>query len=283
MKLSEKITYPYPIWGWQNNYTVADADCEVKRVYDDPSSFSYEIEVKSHDEVIDQLLEDGKAAYACVATCSATFYNRFFNAGKQTTFRVDIPCDEVCRQVKLKFIVVAMSEIPNYRNDNLNVFYEGQAYIPKGGVLSLLAEGEFEATPCGGKSVGDIIKVVENTWSQKIEYQTDNNKIRIALPTDQHSIFDVHGSEFSHVLHSTIVYRAVLTAIGELPNVYERDYEWVIFLKHEIEEMEDIPNVEDLEQEKGYTIDEASTIADRLLHDPFVSAFEDLRLAENRK
>ena len=283
MKLSSKITYPYPIWGWQNHYKIPEAECTVKRIYNDPSCFSYEINVLSHDAAIDKLLEQGKAVYACVATCSATFFNKFYNAGNDSHFHIDIPCDEVCRQVKLKFIVVAMEEIPNYVNEQLNDFYEGQAFIPKGGVLSLLAECDFEATPCGGKSVGDVIKVVENTWSEDIEYQTNDNKIRIALPVNLHNIFDIHGAEYAHVLHSTIVYRALLTALNDLPSVVEREYEWVIFIKREIEEMNDVPNVEDLDSEKGYSVEEASLIVDRILHNPFVSAFNDLHLAENRK
>lgn len=283
MKLSNKISYPYPIWGWQNNYKEPEIECEVIRVVDEPNCFSYKIDVKSHDEAIDNLIKDGKAVYACIATCSATFYNQFFNSGDKSSFVINIPCDDVCRQVNLKFIVVALEAIPLYENDNLNDFYEGQAYIPKGGVLCLLADGEFEATPCGGKSVGDIIKVVENTWSNNIEYQTDDNKIRIALPTSQHDIFDKHGSEYPHVLHSTIVYRALLSAISELPENSEKEYEWVSYLKREIEDIPDVPNVEDVDKENGYTIEEAGTIVDKILRNPFYSAFDDLKMAENRK
>ena len=283
MKLSKKIAYPYPIWGWQNNYKNSDIECSISWIIDDPSVFKYKAVVETHDPAIDQLIKDGKAVYACVATCSSTFYNEFFNKGKESEFIIEIPCEKVCQLVNLRFIIVAMEPIPNYLNDNLDDFYEGQAYIPKGGVLTLLAEADFEATPCGGKSVGDIIKVVENTWSEEIEYQTNNQKIRIALPTSQFDIFETQGPEYPHVLHATIVYRALLTAIGDLPDAMGKDYEWINYLKREIDEIADVPSVDELEPDKGYTIEEAGIIVDTLLRNPFFLAFGDLKIAENRK
>jgi len=283
MKLSNKIAYPYPIWGWQNNYKSSDIKCTISWINDDPRVFKYMAAVETHDPAIDKLIQDGKAVYACVATCSSTFYNEFFNKGKDPEFTIQIQRENVCQLVKLRFIIVAIEPIPNYYNDNLDDFYEGRAYIPKGGILTLLAEADFEATPCGGKSVGDIIKVVENTWSDDIEYQTNNPKLRIALPSSQFNIFETQGPEFPHVLHATIVYRALLTAIGDLPDAIDKDYEWVNYLKTEIDEISDVPSVDELDLDKGYTIEEAGLIVDTLLKNPFFLAFGDLELAENRK
>ena len=211
----------------------------------------------------------------CIATCSSTFYNQFVTT-KDPFISISISRDDVFGTVELKFMIVATCDIPNYSNENLNDFYEGSAFLPKGAVIALLYEGSFDAVPTSGKTLGDILKVVKNTWDNEITTDVDNDCIRIALPEEEFNVFDTRGASIKAVLHSTIVYNALLIAIDNLPkykaDTSKSEYAWVKYLVNEIEQMDDILNVEDLSEELDtdpkYSIPEAMKIANRILKKP---------------
>lgn len=287
MKISEKISYPYPIWGWFENYKTNKASYRLEQNLNDADSFIFKMTVDNQDSVVKQLIAEHKAAYACIATCSSTFYNQFVTE-EDPTITISIPRDDVYGTVNVIFMIVATSNIPDYQNPNLDDFYEGSAFLPKGAAIALLYEGDFEAVATSGKTLGDVIKVVENTWSNEIETDVDNPCIRIALPADEYNVFDTWGANYKAVLHSTIVYNALLKAIGNLQSFSKTnpDYEWVKYLDNEIKGMEDILDVEDLadegQDERGYSIHDAMKIANRILKQPTRRALVEISDIESR-
>ena len=170
MKISNNISYFYPILGWKDDYNIKGLTYKFQRK-DTEDNIVIEIDIEQPDSAISALIESGQAMYACVITCSDTFMTRYEPKYKERHFQVEIAKDDVCREVNFKFMIVSTTEIKDYQNESLNNFYEGSAYIPKGAMMALIADADIEATPCGGKSVGDVIKVVENTWSNEIEYE----------------------------------------------------------------------------------------------------------------
>lgn len=277
------IFYPYPIWGWYENYKTPKAEVSLTEKLDDPEAFVYEMDINNNDPAILELINNGKATYACIATCSSTFYNKFVTS-PTPHISIKISREDVFGDVEIKFLIVATCDIPNYKNSNLNDFYENEAFLPKGAAIAILKHGQFEATPTSGKRLGDVIKVVENTVDENIEYEFDNPCIRIALPKDMFTIFNDYASDYKGVLHSTIVYNALLEAVSNLPQYESSEYDWVKYVKKEIENMDDILPLDELIAEKGddatYSIAEAMKICDHILKNPFFRAFKDLEPAE---
>lgn len=288
MKISEKISYPYPIWGWYENYKTEKASYRLETDLDHADSFKFKMTVENQDPVIMQLIKEHKAAYACIATCSSTFYNQFVTK-EEPVIPIEISRDDVFGTVSLIFMIVATTNIPNYQNPNLDDFYEGSAFLPKGAAIALLYEGDFEAIASSGKTLGDVIKVVENTWSEEIETDVDNPCIRIALPESEYNVFDTCGGNYKAVLHSTIVYNALLKAIDNIPSYYkpeQENYDWVDYLVKEIDGMDDVLNVDDLAEEnqgeRGYSIHDAMKIANRILKQPTRRALNEISEIETR-
>lgn len=285
MKISDTISYPYPILGWYDNYKTRNATGKLIEKLDDPEAFVYEMDISNNDDTITELVNSGKAAYACIATCSATFYNQFVT-DTQPHISIRIMRDDVYGEVEIKFLIVATCDIADYQNGNLNDFYENSAYLPKGAAIAILCNGHFDATPTSGKKLGDVIKVVKNTWSDEIEYDCDNPCIRIALPDELYTIFKEHSSDYSGVLHSTIVQSAIMEGIYILPQLAHSDYEWVKYLKGEIENIDELPTVEELIAERGegasYSIEEAMKISNFVLKNPIFRAFKDLEPANGQ-
>lgn len=284
MKISDTISYPYPIWGWYDNYKTQNANVKLVEKLDDAEAFIYELDVENTDLAIQNLIESDKAVYACIATCSSTFYNQFVTESRPH-ISIRINREDVYGDVEIKFLIVSTCEIPDYRNTNLNDFYENEAFLPKGAVIAILKHGQFEATPTSGKKLGDVIKVVKNTWSDNIEYQCNLPCIRIALPNDIYEVFiGPAGSNYKGVLHSTIVYNAIMEGISSLPKYLSSEYEWVKYLKNEIDSMEDIMPIEELIAEAGdgaaYSIKDAIMITEFVLKNPFVRAFKDIEPIE---
>lgn len=61
MKINSNTSYPYPIWGWKDDYksTINDEDILITEI-SDKDNFVYELELRAQNEDIKNSLSKGK-------------------------------------------------------------------------------------------------------------------------------------------------------------------------------------------------------------------------------
>lgn len=279
MRISNKIYYPYPVWGWKDDYSISleDKDIVINEI-EDKDFFKYELELKSHNEDIEKLIHDGKAIYLCVATCPATFKSYYFKSEEPKVI-ISIPRKEVNSMIDVKWMVVSTAEISNFESDFLNPDYGGKASFPLGAMIAYIVTFDVNVTisdEC--RSLDEIIVVVKNTDSDEIDYDFDSNKIKVKLPEEQLGIFTDFGAKFSMAIHSTIVFQAIFMAVSKVMSS-DDSLEWVYILKQYIDVMpsDDIPTTDEVGQ-NGYSIEECLKITDYILQSPVKRMFVELKL-----
>lgn len=275
MKINSNTSYPYPIWGWKDDYksTINDEDILITEI-SDKDNFVYELELRAQNEDIKKLIEQGKAIYACVGICQTTFHHYYFTS-ENAKFTIAIPRKEVNNKIELKWMVLTKEAIPDYQSSLLNDDYQGVATFPLGAMIGYITSFEINASICDElRSLDEIFVVVKNIESNDIRYSFDERKIKVKLPESQLEIFNNYGGKYPAIMHSTIVYQALVLAITKLKD--EDDLkDWVYILKQYIDVMdsENIPSTDEAGDE-GYTLEQAMEIANYILQDPVIRMFE---------
>nr|WP_293488966.1 hypothetical protein [Prevotella sp.] len=283
MKINSNTSYPYPIWGWKDDYksTINDEDILITEI-SDKDNFVYELELRAQNEDIKKLIEQGKAIYACVGICQTTFHHYYFTS-ENAKFTIAIPRKEVNNKIELKWMVLTKEAIPDYQSSLLNDDYQGFATFPLGAMIGYITSFEINASICDElRSLDEIFVVVKNIESNDIRYSFDERKIKIKLPESQLEIFNNYGGKYPAIMHSTIVYQALVLAITKLKD--EDDLkDWVYILKQYIDVMdsENIPSTDEAGDE-GYTLEQAMEIANYILQDPVIRMFGDIKTAEQQ-
>lgn len=281
MKINQKTSYPYPIWGWNDDYTlkITNDDFVINEI-EDKDDFVYELELLVHNPDIERYIADEEAVYACSIDCAQTFYHEFVPS-KDAKFQIRIPRRSVYKKVEIKWMIVAQKAITNFRSEFLNPDYGGQASFPKGAMMAYITSIEISPELSGElHSFDDLFIVVKNSSSEDIEYRLDGDKIAIALPQEQLDIFNsAAGQKFAHVLHATIAEQALITAICNIRQYKNKD--WANIISQYIDASEDdMPSWEQIENgDEELTIDNAITIANDMLKEPVKRMFKNIRIA----
>lgn len=283
MKINSNTSYPYPIWGWKDDYksTINDEDILITEILD-KDNFVYELELRAQNEDIEKLIEQGKAIYACVGICQTTFHHYYFTS-ENAKFTIAIPRKEVNNKIELKWMVLTKEAIPDYQSSLLNDDYQGFATFPLGAMIGYITSFEINASICDElRSLDEIFVVVKNIESNDIRYSFDERKIKVKLPESQLEIFNNYGGKYPAIMHSTIVYQALVLAITKLKDE-DDSKDWVYILKQYIDVMdsENIPSTDEAGDE-GYTLEQAMEIANYILQDPVIRMFGDIKTAEQQ-
>lgn len=171
MKINSNISYPYPIWGWKDDYksTINEEDILITEI-SDKDNFVYELELLAQNEDIERLIEQGKAIYACVGICQTTFHHYYFTS-ENAKFTIAIPRKEVNNKIELKWMVLTKEAIPDYQSSLLNDDYQGGATFPLGAMIGYITSFEINASICDElRSLDEIFVVVKNIESNDISY-----------------------------------------------------------------------------------------------------------------
>ena len=281
MNINSNTSYPYPIWGWKDDYksVINEEDILITEI-SDKDNFVYELELLAQNEDIERLIEQGKAIYAVVGICQTTFHHYYFTSDN-AKFTIAIPRKEVNNKIELKWMVLTKEAIPDYQSSLLNDDYQGFASFPLGAMIGYITSFEINASICDElRSLDEIFVVVKNVESNDIRYSFEERKIKVKLPESQLEIFNNYGGKYPAIMHSTIVYQALVLAITKLKDE-DDSKDWVYILKQYIDVMDsdNIPSTDEVGDE-GYTLEQAMEIANYILQDPVIRMFSDIKIAE---
>lgn len=283
MKIKSNTSYPYPIWGWKDDYTstIKDEDIVITEI-SNKDNFVYELELLAENDDIETLIANGSAFHACIGYCPSTF-RQFCFYSNERKFQISIPRREVNETIKFNWMILTKDVITEFESSLLNSDYDGCASFPFGAMIGYITSFEINTTISDElRSLDEIFVVVKNTESNDIVYDLDNRKIRIKLPENQLKTFNNYGGKYPAIMHSTIVLQALILAISRLQD-YEDTKDWVYILKQYIDTMdsEQIPPFEDIEDE-GYNVEQCFEIANYILDKPIMRMLSDIEIIEQQ-
>src|SRR5690554_6922881 len=141
------ISFPHPVLGVANEVSSEIKMIDTEDVSINPNNHNYEVKVKYtfDDEVLKQMVEDGKAEFICEATCSNTLYREIIRSEKPK-IAFEIPRKQVKGRVEFVCLLVAKENIESYSNANFHSDYNGFSFeIEQGEVLAYFGDFSFNA------------------------------------------------------------------------------------------------------------------------------------------
>lgn len=268
MKISNKINYPYPIWGWADDYSNSEIDYSIRQAESDATYINYELELRSHNEDIEKLIPE-KACHICVIECSQTFFHKVIYS-EEPKFTISIPRVEVSKGVECKWMIISKEKILDFRSEYLHTDYSGDVIFPKGAMLAYITSFTIQLQFTSEQhSVGDIITVKRHE-NDDVEFVLDNPKITILMPKTMLDQFDACGDQFSYTMLSTFYRQALERACSRI--LEHTDQDWYEILAEMIESIPEDENIDPpealSEDEIGYDMETCHIIADYIFRKP---------------
>ena len=282
MKINSNTAYPYPIWGWKDDYKVPWPEYEPIAESDnsDKENHVFELKLKSIHPDVKKLLGEGKAINACIVDCPSTYYHDIATSSDESVI-VIVPRNKVNKRVEFKWMILSTAEVDDFVSSDLNEDYDGGTSFPIGAMIAYVTSFEINADVCDAPhSIDDIFAVVKNIGGHDIEYDFSKDKIRILIPEKELDAYRARAYRFPHIILSTVVYRALVSAISKLPDIPEQ-LDWVYIVKQFIDSIDDgsVPSPDDCDYQ--YALDECFKIADKMLQSPFLGMFEEINSVES--
>jgi len=269
-----KGAYPHPVLGIGES--ILDHNINTRHsLVEEENSYELKIECNYENDDIKSLVETGKAAYLCEATCSATLYRKatVYNS-PFFTFIVDRK--EVRGHVDLLVKVIATVDIEKYTNSKASPLFQymGPCYVQKGDILAVLYEDGFEADIQYEKlkAVSQIFVVTGDYSGNTINVDLSRDKIEVQMPASMYSLFadpSINRNPlYAPLFHASIVQNALVKALREMDN--NRDKVWAKTIRHRLETEEEF---------KSIPIDEDnySKISQLLLNNPYDSMLKAIK------
>ena len=261
------VSLPYPVLGIQDDVfpLLEDGCVQMDVPIKTAIEYKFTILLTQHNQDITSLINEGKAEYACEVTCRDTFLRRCY---RSVNPRLEVSLDrkEVRGHIDFQCYIAAKQDIPNYTNRDFNEDYYGFKFdLEVGDMLAVFplawwnTEIKFDKLFAAG-SFMQIVEAAEGV--EKIWFNLDDDRILIEMPHELFNQYQHVGNSFPEVIHSSLVHNALVYALANVAEYYEKGKLWADCI---------MARMDDPELQKYDLADMAQVyeVADILLQDPY--------------
>ena len=272
------ISLPYPVLGNNDDvYPLLEDDCiRMADPVKTATEYVFHVDLTQRNQMISNLIVEGKAEYACEITCNTTFLRRCIHSA-EPHFDIHLKRKDVNGRINFNCFIAVKEAISNYANPDFNEDYHGFKFdLEKGDLLAVFPSSFYNTNIKFDKlfAAGSFMQIVEaDNGIDKTWFNLDEDKIQIELPHDLYEQYLRIGNAFPEVIHSSIVHNALVYAISNLADYADSGKVWSDSLIQRMQEPEfsqyDIDTLKDDEMM-------VYRFADDLLQDPYKRLLDSL-------
>ena len=270
----KNVSLPYPVLGIHDDvYPLLEEDCvqmadPVKTAVD----YTFGIDLTQRNRDITNLVANDKAEYACEVTCKDTFLRRCYHS-KEPHFDITLDRKEVNGHIDFQCFIAAKVDMPGYTNSDFNEDYHGFTFdLEVGDMLAVFplawwnTEIKFDKLYAAGSfmQIVEAADGIDKTW-----FNLDNDRIMIEMPHDLFVRYQRIGNSFPEVIHSSLVYNALVYALNYLGEYQDKGKLWADSLMARMADPQ-------LQQYDLSDMTQVYRVADILLQDPYKRLLDSL-------
>ena len=276
----KNVSLPYPVLGiYDDVYPLLGDDCILMS---DPvktaTEYQFGIDLKQGNKDIAQLVNEGKAEYACEVTCRGTFLRRCYKSSTPH-FDITLGRTEVNGRIEFQCFIATCQPIPNYSNDDFNEDYHGFTFdLETGDMLAVFPLAWWNTNVKFDKlyAAGSFMQIVEaGDGIDKTWFNLNDDRILIELPHDLFVQYQRIGNSFPEVIHSSLVHNALVYALSNLSEYQETGKLWADSLQLRLAELHVLTS--ELKNDMSLVY----KAADMLLQDPYKRMLDSLEKIAN--
>ena len=276
----KNVSLPYPVLGiYDDVYPLLGDDCiQMSDPVKTATEYQFGIDLKQGNKDIAQLVNEGKAEYACEVTCRVTFLRRCYKSSTPH-FDITLGRTEVNGRIEFQCFIATCQPIPNYSNDDFNEDYHGFTFdLETGDMLAVFPLAWWNTNVKFDKlyAAGSFMQIVEaGDGIDKIWFNLNEDRILIELPHDLFVQYQRIGNSFPEVIHSSLVHNALVYALSNLSEYQESGKLWADSLQLRLAELHVLTS--ELKNDMSLVY----KAADMLLQDPYKRMLDSLEKIAN--
>ena len=276
----KNVSLPYPVLGiYDDVYPLLGDDCiQRSNPVKTATEYQFGIDLKQGNKDIAQLVNEGKAEYACQVTCRGTFLRRCYKSSTPH-FDITLGRTEVNGRIEFQCFIATCQPIPNYSNDDFNEDYHGFTFdLETGDMLAVFPLAWWNTNVKFDKlyAAGSFMQIVEaGDGIDKIWFNLNEDRILIELPHDLFVQYQRIGNSFPEVIHSSLVHNALVYALSNLSEYQETGKLWADSLQLRLAELHVLTS------ELKNDMSSVYKAADMLLQDPYKRMLDSLEKIAN--
>lgn len=244
MEIKDTATYPYPIWGLNEDFQGPEPDGTPTLTLDTVTNeFVFDYELTIINEGIARLIDEDKARYKCIVECGTTYFLHM-QEFKEPKFQMRFPTDKVFRKYTIKVLVVAIKNIEACDYLKVNELYEGVVDYPKGAAIANIDKIEYHTKQ--KDNVSDLSQIFRSlpTDVDEVTYSVESTRIIIKYPKDSANHFKSVEDNLASVIESSFVFPALIYALGRLHEYIPvlETHDWAYYLKNIVDDYVEVKN-----------------------------------------
>lgn len=242
MEIKDTATYPYPIWGLNDDFLGPEPEGNPNLSLDTVANeFVFDYELTIINEGIARLIEEGKARYKCIVECGTTYFLHM-QEFKEPKFQLRFPTDKVFKKYTIKVLVVAVKNIVACDYLEVNELYDGIVDYPKGAAIANIDKIEYHTKQ--KDNVSDLSQIFRSlaTDVNEVTYSVDSSRIVIKYPQSAKEDFESVEKSVASVIEGTFVFPGLIYALGRLSEYIPLidSCDWVYYLKNIVDDYAEI-------------------------------------------
>lgn len=245
MEIKDTATYPYPIWGVNDDFLGPEPEGTPTMSLDPVTNeFIFDYKLNTINEGVARLVSENKARYKYIIECNTTYYLQM-EEFVEPSFKVRIPTDKVFKKYTVKVLVVATQNIEACNYLEVNELYEGLVDYPKGAVVAYIDKIEYHTKQ--KDNVSDLSQIFRSlaTDVDEVKYSVDSSRIVIKYPQSYETSFKAVENSLASVIESAFVFPGLVYALGRLSEFIPviDDLDWAYYLKNIVDDYAEVKNV----------------------------------------
>lgn len=281
MKLNN-ISLPYPVLGVNDDILPGLPEDAVKMdlVSQNGGDYLFKLQLSFNNPQIEDYIKQGLAVYACEVDCRATL-QRYSITSSSSLIDVKLKRNAVAGEIVFSSYITVVKPIPGYVNDGFNEDYEGCSFdMEPGDILVGFPVATFDVDLKYDKlqAAGAYMQIREEANKNYTNIELNDKTIDIKLPTELFQMYNSGlGQSFPEIMHASIAYSALVTALNEYQNDYERHCNsyWARAIRYRLETEEKLKELTTFSDD-GVAFTDISLVASVLLNDPYNRMFNSL-------
>jgi len=242
MKFDLQKSFPYPVLRpYSDDYQDSEFQVDVAVGTQDGEIRVRTTHVTSSESIL-QLIEEKAAKYVTVISCRDT-YLRIAEVSSLAVAEVSISAKKLRGEVAIDCFVVAVTDIPGYRPEDLNSEYgDGSFKIEAGSVLAQEETHVFYFDRELLKPVSSVFDIVVQEQMEPGRWSIDFNadRVRIGMSRETKATVDLARSSKEHraVLINSLYFSAVMSCLEAMKSSPDdvRSYRWFEVFDHQIQD-----------------------------------------------
>lgn len=227
----KKRYYPYPVLTpYSDDYIKSEFKIESIEQGQEVNDYIFRINLYLNNKTILDLIGSNRAEYVIHVECPRTSFRKVYSSNSNE-IKIKIREYEIDGRVEIICFVIAKQNILNYRNNLFHRDYGDLDFnIERGQFIAISNPANLDIIKDTDdlKKLSSIIRVSSiSELDEEIRYDLDGERIYIRLSEDYYRLYTYasNSPENVRVLHSMIIYPALIYVFHELKESAEYDFE----------------------------------------------------------